>query len=216
MESTMDAIPDENAATVLAKCGRRCCICRRFKPLRLQVHHIDEKAKGGSNEVENLIALCLTCHAEVHSDVPFTRRFTRIELKMHRDNLYKLVAEGKLPQGEEEMPLRESTNHAIEIEGTPNLMREAVNLLVELAQGDGFILDPTSCECSDTVYDREYAKHRAAFKQLCNLELLEFSGGTMYVLTDEGFTVADAFITLINEKPAEKAAEEAEHDGEHR
>jgi len=64
---------------------------------RLQVHHIIERAKGGTNEEDNLIVTCQTCHSDVHSHVPFMRRFTRDELKGHRDALIQLVSGGALP-----------------------------------------------------------------------------------------------------------------------
>ncbi|MGZ9698178.1 HNH endonuclease [Bacillus safensis] len=40
---------------VLAKCARICCICREFKPLYVQVHHIREKADRGTDDFDNLI-----------------------------------------------------------------------------------------------------------------------------------------------------------------
>ena len=86
---------DEISTKVLADCGRCCCLCRRFKPIRLQVHHIVPRGEGGKDELDNAIALCLTCHTDVHTKAPFTRRFTVEELKMHRENVYRLVAEGK-------------------------------------------------------------------------------------------------------------------------
>ena len=93
------AIPPNLAAEVLAKCGRHCCICRRFRPTQLQVHHIDEQALGGGDDIDNLIAICVSCHSDVHTNTKLTRRFSIKELKIHRDNVYQLVAEGKLPSG---------------------------------------------------------------------------------------------------------------------
>src|SRR5262245_18191447 len=91
------AIPQSTADDILVKCARHCCVCRRFRPLPLQVHHIHERAQGGSDDADNLIATCISCHAEVHTETKLTRRFTEVELKMHRDEVYRLVAEGKLP-----------------------------------------------------------------------------------------------------------------------
>jgi hypothetical protein len=123
---SMAEIPDEMAATVLAKCGRRCCICRRFRPTLLQVHHIDERAAGGGNDFDNLIALCLTCHTDVHSRVPFTRRFTSVELKQHRENLYQLVADCVLPTDEEGPTPRIEPAEPTSIANGPKLIPEAV------------------------------------------------------------------------------------------
>jgi hypothetical protein len=91
-----ESIPADLADQVLAKCARHCCICRRFLPLRLQIHHIKERASGGSNDFDNLVAVCLSCHSDVHSKVPFARRFTSAEIRQHRDLTYALVSEGKL------------------------------------------------------------------------------------------------------------------------
>ena len=35
-----------------------------------EVHHITHRAKGGSDELENLITLCPTCHAKRHKGEP--------------------------------------------------------------------------------------------------------------------------------------------------
>jgi 5-methylcytosine-specific restriction endonuclease McrA len=81
----MSDLPDDLVATMMVKCARRCCICRRFRPTKLQVHHIIERNQDGDNDEENLIVICLSCHSDVHTTVPFTRRFTVEELKGHRD-----------------------------------------------------------------------------------------------------------------------------------
>lgn len=48
---------------VLTEAGYRCAVptCRGI--LALDLHHIEEVAKGGGNTLRNLIALCPTCHA---------------------------------------------------------------------------------------------------------------------------------------------------------
>src|SRR5437868_14047629 len=93
------AIPPNLVAEVLAKCGRHCCICRRFRPTQLQVHHITEKSEGGGDELDNLIAICVSCHSDVHTNTKLSRRFTARELKLHREEVFRLVSEGKLPSG---------------------------------------------------------------------------------------------------------------------
>jgi 5-methylcytosine-specific restriction endonuclease McrA len=49
----MPDIPQDLVDRMMVKCGRRCCICRRFLPTKLQVHHIIERANGGTNEEDN-------------------------------------------------------------------------------------------------------------------------------------------------------------------
>ena len=94
-------IPQDHVDKLLADCGRRCCICRRFRPLHLQVHHIQPREEGGTNDPDNLIALCVTCHSSVHTKTRMTRNFTVAELRQHRDNTVKAVRDGRLVRGPE-------------------------------------------------------------------------------------------------------------------
>lgn len=89
------AVPEELADEILAACGRRCCLCTRFKPLELQIHHIQPESEGGGDEPDNLAPLCRQCHATVHTKAPFARAISGRELKLHRDRLYRLVAEDR-------------------------------------------------------------------------------------------------------------------------
>jgi hypothetical protein len=70
---------------LLAKTGRCCCICGTLH--RVQVHHIEPREEGGSNEINNAIPLCPNCHDEVHKKPRSgrtTRSYTPEELKSHR------------------------------------------------------------------------------------------------------------------------------------
>lgn len=53
---------------VMLEAGYRCAVptCRALTPL--DVHHIDEHAKGGSDEAGNLICLCCNCHNRYHRE----------------------------------------------------------------------------------------------------------------------------------------------------
>jgi len=51
---------------VYEKCNHRCVKCGSKK--KLHIHHIQEFSKGGLNEIDNLILLCASCHAEEHKD----------------------------------------------------------------------------------------------------------------------------------------------------
>lgn len=51
---------------VYEKCNHRCVKCGSKK--KLHIHHIQEFSKGGLNEIDNLILLCASCHAEAHKD----------------------------------------------------------------------------------------------------------------------------------------------------
>jgi hypothetical protein len=49
------AIPSLVSNDLLAKCGRHCCICRRFAPLHLQIPPIQEQNEDGTDNPDNLI-----------------------------------------------------------------------------------------------------------------------------------------------------------------
>ncbi len=51
---------------VYKKCHNKCKKCKGED--NLHIHHIKEFAKGGKNELSNLILLCAKCHADVHKD----------------------------------------------------------------------------------------------------------------------------------------------------
>ena len=91
------SVPENIIAKILVKSARHCCICRRFSPLQIQIHHIIEQRDGGTNDEENLIPICIVCHASVHTKTNMTKGFSQIELKGHRETVYDMVAKGKLP-----------------------------------------------------------------------------------------------------------------------
>jgi len=81
---------------LLTKCHRRCCICHKFCGVKIEIHHIEQRAKGGSDDISNLIAVCFECHAEIklyNPKHPKGRRFTPEELRYHRDQWLKICEE---------------------------------------------------------------------------------------------------------------------------
>lgn len=58
----------ENArAMVLNRDGYKCQYCKgKHKDSKLEVHHIIFRSNGGSDEADNLITLCHTCHKALH------------------------------------------------------------------------------------------------------------------------------------------------------
>ena len=126
-------IPENIANDLLAKCGRLCCICRRLRPVLLQVHHIVERSEGGTDDFDNLIALCIMCHSDVHTTRPFTRRFTPDELKDHRDSVIRLVGEGKLVPSEDSIIDDVHILHAVKEYENSDLNETAKELLVAAA-----------------------------------------------------------------------------------
>ncbi len=59
----------ENAkAMVLNRDNYKCQCCKgKHKDNKLEVHHIIFRSQGGSDEVDNLITLCHTCHKSLHN-----------------------------------------------------------------------------------------------------------------------------------------------------
>lgn len=86
--------------TVLTRSARRCCVCREFKGVALEVHHIHPAADGGPDTLENAILLCFDCHAAAghyNPKHPKGSKFSPAELRIHRDNFWKIVAAGLVP-----------------------------------------------------------------------------------------------------------------------
>lgn len=53
------------ASKALALCGRSCCVCHRFCGMKIELHHIEQKAYGGKDTLENCIPLCFDCHSDM-------------------------------------------------------------------------------------------------------------------------------------------------------
>ncbi len=86
--------------------ARRCCVCKEFKGRNIEIHHIIQASEGGEDSFENGIPLCFDCHANAghyNSKHPRGSKFSSEELRKHRDNWYKQVAEGKFNVNEVEI-----------------------------------------------------------------------------------------------------------------
>ncbi len=66
-------IADAVRAAVLKRDNYGCVKCgwnhqdwNRSDPRFLELHHVEHHARGGSNEEENLIAVCTLCHDDIH------------------------------------------------------------------------------------------------------------------------------------------------------
>ena len=108
----------------LVACGRFCCICHRFAGTKIEIHHIIQRADGGSDDFDNAIPLCLDCHADMgKTDAHHTGRkaYTALELKRHRDNWYSRVSDNAPVQPDEDAEefrkrykeLRNEANHVL-------------------------------------------------------------------------------------------------------
>jgi hypothetical protein len=69
-------------------------LCHRYCGLKMELHHIVQRADGGEDSHDNCIPLCFDCHAEVgayNTRHPKGRKFTPRELRAHRDRWYGKV-----------------------------------------------------------------------------------------------------------------------------
>ena len=204
------AVSQSRAAEVLAKCARHCCICRRYRPLHLQVHHIVEQGDGGTDDLLNLIAICVSCHSDVHTDTKLTRRFTEKELKLHRDNVCELVSLGKLPTSDD-MPnqlavLSASIVQALLHRGSQTssphlkLSTESVEILlaavrantpINVIRFDGGVAVLAGGQTFGGTCDlRSSAQYRYAISQLHSHHLVEGNAELLYV-TRDGYLLTD-------------------------
>ncbi len=80
------AFNKKNTEILLALCKRCCCICHSFCGFHIEIHHIVPKSEDGKDDIENAIALCYKCHAEVHLNgkYPRGRKYSYGELRKHK------------------------------------------------------------------------------------------------------------------------------------
>ncbi len=86
-------------ARIFVRSARICCLCYKQCGTNIEAAHIKAEADGGSNNDENAIPLCLDCHQEIGAydpRHPKGNRFTSVELKARRDQLYALVESGTI------------------------------------------------------------------------------------------------------------------------
>ncbi|MCC7388817.1 MAG: HNH endonuclease [Phycisphaerales bacterium] len=206
---------DDNAECALVACARHCCVCRRFRPTALQVHHIKERGAGGTDEYDNLIPVCLTCHSDVHTKRPFARRFTESELRKHRDQVYQMVSEGILVPPNELMAgptqafilqMSSGSSTPISRNALVPLSAQAAEVLVSMARGDGHLIFSAHMGGRDLragVFEEEipHTNHRrakeldAAIDELEKHRYIERTTydryARLYELTILGYTAAD-------------------------
>ena len=49
---------------ILVASARHCCVCHRYKGVKIEIHHIKPKEQGGLDSFDNAIALCFDCHSD--------------------------------------------------------------------------------------------------------------------------------------------------------
>lgn len=91
---------------ILVASARHCCVCHRFKGVKIEVHHILPKEQGGKDSFENAIALCFDCHSDAgHYNVKHPRgtKLSIDELKKHKATWFDAVKYNTIPQKEENL-----------------------------------------------------------------------------------------------------------------
>lgn len=209
----MSGIAPEVIDRMMVRCGRRCCICRRFRPTKLQVHHIVERSEGGSDDEDNLIVICFSCHSDVHTKVPFARRFSVDELKGHRNAVIKLAEAGTLAAADSD-----DTDEAVAVivqamRAVPNprldLLPEAVEILTKAVAVEGamqgmihfvrhdmwfslLVGGTNEISCDD---HRRQARYKKALDQLLQCSLVEWRCEQILDVTYAGYLTADEMLS---------------------
>lgn len=84
---------------VMIDSARHCCVCHRYKGIKMEVHHLKQKANGGEDTFENAIPLCFDCHADAghfNDRHPRGTKFSIKELIKARDAWYEYVRKNQL------------------------------------------------------------------------------------------------------------------------
>lgn len=83
----------------LVAAARHCCVCHRYKGVKVEVHHIVPEAQSDDNSAANAIALCHDCHTDAghyNPQHPRGTKFSPRELRQARDAWHRVVETGPL------------------------------------------------------------------------------------------------------------------------
>ena len=86
---------------ILIDAARHCCVCHRYKGVKVEVHHIEPESSGGPNTYENAIALCFDCHADAghyNPSHPRGTKFSLSELRKAKMRWFRMVEENNISQ----------------------------------------------------------------------------------------------------------------------
>ncbi|HCH5588340.1 TPA: HNH endonuclease [Vibrio parahaemolyticus] len=89
---------------VLVASKRYCCLCEEFCGIKIEIHHIVQKCEQGDDSIDNAIALCFNCHADMKSydhKHPKGTKYRPSELKRRRDDWYNKVKGGLIHERQE-------------------------------------------------------------------------------------------------------------------
>lgn len=89
---------------ILVDTARHCCVCHRYKGVKVEVHHIEQEALGGANTYQNAIALCFDCHADAghyNSKHPRGTKFSPGELNKAKNKWLEMVRANSIKEPSE-------------------------------------------------------------------------------------------------------------------
>lgn len=92
----------------LIESARHCCVCHRYKGVKIEVHHIVPLDSGGDDSPDNAIALCFDCHADAghyNPKHPRGSKFSPDELLEARETWHRTVRSQGLSGPEAESQL---------------------------------------------------------------------------------------------------------------
>lgn len=100
--------PKEVKSRILVDTARHCCVCHRYKGVKVEVHHIRPQSEGGPNTYENAIALCFDCHADAghyNPKHPKGTKYSPEELKKSKNQWIEMVRKNNIesPRVDEEL-----------------------------------------------------------------------------------------------------------------
>ena len=77
---------------LIFKSRNTCCVCRGKKSNAIQIHHIDEHAKGGDNDPQNLAVICPACHELTMKGTGVTQRLKKDQILDFKKKWEEVVA----------------------------------------------------------------------------------------------------------------------------
>lgn len=83
--------------SALVHAARHCCVCHRYTGVNVEVHHIVPRSDGGSDDIDNAIALCFDCHASAghyNPEHPKGSAYAPGELRKAKECWHSLVRSG--------------------------------------------------------------------------------------------------------------------------
>lgn len=88
------AFSKETRTKALVAAARHCCVCHRYKGVKVEVHHIIQPSQGGTDDYENAIVLCFDCHTDAghyNPDHPKGSQVSPRELRQARNRWHVIV-----------------------------------------------------------------------------------------------------------------------------